>query len=64
MWYWDFAPPSGHHRKKPLTKKQLEKIKAAYEKWGVIAEHVQALEKKEEATVKKKIEEELNSAFI
>lgn len=64
MWYWDFAPPSGHHAKKPLTKKQLDKIKAAYEKWGMIAEHVKRFEEKEEIHAKKQIEQDLHSAFL
>lgn len=46
MWYWDYTPSSSG-RSKPLTKKQLEKAKKAYEKADIIAKTVKEEEKKE-----------------
>lgn len=46
MWYWDYTPSSSG-RAKPLTKKQLEKAKKAYEKADSIAKIVKETEKKE-----------------
>lgn len=63
MWYWD-RPPSGNYAKKPLTKKQLQKIQEAYKKGDMIAEHVNELEKKERKKTTKQITKEFNSTFI
>lgn len=63
MWYWDYTP-SGNYYKKPLTKKQLEKMKENFRKWWEIAEHVQELEKKENEKNKENIEEKLDSLFL
>ena len=63
MWYWDFQP-AGNYTKKPLTKKQLQKIKEGYEKWAMIAEHVKQLEESEETKAKKEIEEDLQGVYL
>ncbi len=64
MGYWDFIPSGWHHTKKPLTKKQLQKMREWYEKGNMIAEHVQSLEDQEKNRIKKEIDDELNSAFL
>jgi hypothetical protein len=46
MGYWDYTP-SASGRAKPLTKKQLEKAKKAYEKAESITKTVKELEKQE-----------------
>ena len=46
MGYWDYTPSSSG-RAKPLTKKQLEKAKKAFEKADAIAHAVKEAEKKE-----------------
>jgi hypothetical protein len=46
MGYWDYTPSSSG-RAKPLTKKQLEKAKKAYEKADAIAKTVKETEKME-----------------
>jgi len=63
MSYWN-QPPVGSHRKKPLTKKQLEAIREAYKKGDMIVEQVKELEAKESKKTKKQIEQDLDSAFI
>ncbi len=57
MWYWDFAPPSWHHAKKPLTKAQMKKLQEAYSKVGEISDTVKSLEEKEQAETEKEIDE-------
>lgn len=47
MWYGDYAPSSGHHPKKPLSKKQLKKIQEAYNKVDSIQEYIKEQEEKE-----------------
>lgn len=64
MGYWDFAPPSGHHSKKPLTKRQIQALQKSYEQWDMIVEHVKELEKEELKRAQKRIEDDLDSAFI
>lgn len=63
MWYWDYTPAS-HHAKKPLTKKQLQKIQDGYEQWAMIAEHVKSLEVAEWAQAKEKIQHDLDTVFL
>ncbi|GAB0174418.1 MAG: hypothetical protein HHAS10_02970 [Candidatus Altimarinota bacterium] len=46
MGYGDYTPSSSG-KSKPLTKKQLEKAKRAYEKADLIAQKVKDAEKKE-----------------
>lgn len=46
MGYWDYTPSSSG-RAKPLTKKQLEKAKKAYEQADMIAQKVKEVEQKE-----------------
>lgn len=48
MWYWDFAPPSGHHAKKPLTKAQIRKIQEAYNRADEITAEVEKREQEEQ----------------
>ncbi len=57
MWYWDFAPPSGHHAKKPLSKKEIKKLQEAYSRAGEISETVKELEEKENEKTEKELEE-------
>jgi hypothetical protein len=61
MWYWDFAPPSWHHHKKPLTRAQIKKLQEAYSKAGEISDTVKSLEKEEQSKIEKEIEKILNS---
>lgn len=46
MWYWDYTPSSSG-RTKPLTKKQIEKAKKAYERADEISKIVKEAEKLE-----------------
>lgn len=63
MWYWDYTP-SGNYAKKPLTKKQLQKIRENYAKADIISEHVRDLEAKEKEKTEEKIDDELNVIFL
>ncbi len=53
MWYWDYTPSWWQHHKKPLTKKQLQKIQEAYAQAGTITETVKELEAKEQSNTEK-----------
>lgn len=64
MWYWDYFPTGGNHHKKPLTKKQLQKIQENYAKADIITKHVQELEAKETEKINEKIENKLDSMFL
>lgn len=57
MGYWDFAPPSWHHAKKPLTRAQIKKLQQAYAKAGIISETVKDLETQEQQKTEKEIDE-------
>ncbi len=63
MGYWDFAPPSGHHSKKPLTRSQIKKLQQAYANAGAITEEVKSLEKEEQMKTKNEIENDLQLLF-
>ncbi|MBP9779380.1 hypothetical protein KBD33_02015 [Candidatus Gracilibacteria bacterium] len=56
MGYGDFAPPSGHHHKKPLTKAQIRKLQDAYSKAGEISDTVKSLEKEEQERIENEME--------
>ena len=51
MWYWDFAPPSWHHPKKPLTKAQVRKMQEAYSRADKISDEVKEGEEEEQKKV-------------
>ena len=57
MWYWDFAPPSWHHAKKPLTRAQIKKLQQAYSKAGEISDTVKSLEKEEQEKTQKELDD-------
>lgn len=57
MWYWDFAPPSGHHAKKPLTKAQIKKLEQAYKNADKISSEVKELEKQEQEKIRTETED-------
>ena len=63
MWYWDYTP-SGNYPKKPLSKKQLEKMQKAFEKADIITEHIRNLEAEDKIKNQEKTENELNSLFL
>lgn len=63
MGYWDFAPPSGHHSKKPLTRNQIKKLQQAYANAGAITEKVKSLEEEEQVKIQDKIEDDLRLIF-
>lgn len=56
MWYWDFAPPSGHHAKKPLTKAQIRKLQEAYKNADKISAEVKEKENIEQTQTEQDIE--------
>lgn len=56
MWYWDFAPPSWHHAKKPLTKAQIKKLEQAYAQAWAITEEVKTIESSEQEQTKQETE--------
>lgn len=60
MWYWDFAPPSGHHRKKPLTRAQIQKLQSAYASANAITESVKKIEEEEQQRIQEEIQKNLN----
>lgn len=64
MWYWDFIPSGNNHKKKPLTKAQLQKIREAYAQADAITEHVKKLENAEKEKKEKELEKSLNSLFL
>ena len=47
MWYWDYTPSGWNHTKKPLTKKQLQKIQHAYSQVEKITLSIKEQEEKE-----------------
>lgn len=63
MWYWDYIP-GGNYRKKPLSKKQLEKMQEAYSKADEIIKHVRELEKKNENNIEDAFDKKLESIFL
>jgi hypothetical protein len=56
MWYWDFAPPSWHHVKKPLTKAQIKKLEQAYAQAWAITEEVKTIETSEQEQTQQETE--------
>ena len=60
MWYGDFAPPSGHHAKKPLTKAQIRKMQEAYKNADIITAEVRAIEAKEQTEIVSESDKLLN----
>jgi hypothetical protein len=60
MWYWDFAPPSWHHAKKPLTRAQIKKLQESYKKAEEISENVRTLEEIEQEKSAKEMDSMIN----
>lgn len=63
MWYGDYTP-SSNYSKKPLSKKQQEKMKETFRKWAIIAEQIKSLEQKEFSNDEEAANEKLNTAFL
>lgn len=64
MWYWDHFPSGAHHKKKPLTRRQIAKMKENYAKAEDIIEHVKRLESEHEDTKKDDIKKNLDTLFL
>lgn len=66
MWYGDFAPPSGHHPKKPLSRKQIQKMREAYAQADGISAHIQELEQQEQEQFppQKEVHDQLDQIFL
>lgn len=47
MWDWDFAP-AWHSYKKPISKRELEKLKKAYSEADSISKKSRAMEEEEQ----------------
>jgi hypothetical protein len=57
MGYGDFAPPSWHHPKKPLTKAQLRKMQEAYKNADKVSAEVKQREREEQEKIAWETEE-------
>lgn len=64
MWYWDYFPSGNIHPKKPLSRKQIQKMKEGYEKADMISAHIHKIEEQEQEKMKQKVEEQLNELFL
>ena len=56
MGYGDFAPPSWHHAKKPLTKAQIKKMQEAYKNADSISAEVKKKEEEEQQKTLSEVE--------
>lgn len=61
MWYGDFMPSWWHHRKKGLTKAQMQKLRAAYAQAWEIQESVWKLEEVEKRKIQEKLDADIEN---
>jgi hypothetical protein len=59
MWFWDFTPASNSY-KKPITKKQLQKLRENYAEADKISKKARELEEKEKESVKIEMDDMLD----
>ncbi len=58
MWFWDFAPAS-HSYKKPVSKKELKRMKDSFKNADEISKKARELEEKEMDLAKKELDDML-----
>lgn len=60
MGYGDLTPSGWYHPKRPLSRKQIEKLRRAYAKADIIRETVAEKEKKEQEKTKTEMDAALD----